>query len=230
MNIFVYSDESGVFDKKHNDIFIFAGLIFLSKDEKENFNRKYKNAEDRIRNNNKYANNEELKGNKLKNKEKYSLYRAMNNCYKFVCVIEQQKVLDRIFNSKKDKQRYLDYAYKIAVKNAFNEMIYNRIINQEDIKRIYFFCDEHTTATNGRYELQESLEAEFKKGTYNRDYSIFHPPLFSNLQTVEVKFCNSMKQRLIRAADIIANKMYSQATKNRKNLIKKDKLYIKHLP
>lgn len=28
MNIFVYSDESGVFDKIHNKIFVFGGAIF----------------------------------------------------------------------------------------------------------------------------------------------------------------------------------------------------------
>ena len=27
MRIFIYSDESGVFDKKHNDIFVYGGLI-----------------------------------------------------------------------------------------------------------------------------------------------------------------------------------------------------------
>lgn len=34
MNIFVYSDESGVFDNKHNDFFVFGGLIILGTEEK----------------------------------------------------------------------------------------------------------------------------------------------------------------------------------------------------
>ena len=29
MNIYVYSDESGVFDKEHNDYVVFGGLILL---------------------------------------------------------------------------------------------------------------------------------------------------------------------------------------------------------
>ena len=29
MNIFVYADESGVFDRIHNDVFVFGGLIGL---------------------------------------------------------------------------------------------------------------------------------------------------------------------------------------------------------
>lgn len=28
MNVYVYSDESGVFDKKHNDILFLVGLLF----------------------------------------------------------------------------------------------------------------------------------------------------------------------------------------------------------
>ena len=31
MNIYIYSDESGVFDKEHNDYFVFGGLILLGK-------------------------------------------------------------------------------------------------------------------------------------------------------------------------------------------------------
>ena len=29
MELHIYSDESGVFDKNHNDYFVFAGVIFL---------------------------------------------------------------------------------------------------------------------------------------------------------------------------------------------------------
>lgn len=35
MNIFVYADESGVFDRIHNDVFVFGGLIFLGNDERD---------------------------------------------------------------------------------------------------------------------------------------------------------------------------------------------------
>lgn len=36
MNLYIYSDESGVFDNKHEKYFVFGGLIFLSKFEKDN--------------------------------------------------------------------------------------------------------------------------------------------------------------------------------------------------
>ncbi|SNU06231.1 hypothetical protein SAMN06297422_10696 [Lachnospiraceae bacterium] len=45
MNIWVYSDESGVFDKTHNDYYVFAGVIYLDKEEKEIATRKYIHVE-----------------------------------------------------------------------------------------------------------------------------------------------------------------------------------------
>ena len=35
MDIYVYSDESGVFDSAHNSWFVFGGVMFLSKDAKD---------------------------------------------------------------------------------------------------------------------------------------------------------------------------------------------------
>ena len=49
MNVFVYSDESGVFDKFHNDFFVFGGLMFLSKDDRDVWSRKYIAAEKSVR-------------------------------------------------------------------------------------------------------------------------------------------------------------------------------------
>lgn len=45
MDIFVYSDESGVFDNVHNDIFVYGGLIFFNKNDKDVYCRKYIHAE-----------------------------------------------------------------------------------------------------------------------------------------------------------------------------------------
>ena len=49
MNIYIYSDESGVFDYIHNRWYIFGGVILLSKKEKELAVRKYIHAEKVVR-------------------------------------------------------------------------------------------------------------------------------------------------------------------------------------
>lgn len=41
MELYVYSDESGVFDKKHNEIFVYGGMILLNKELCDITSRKY---------------------------------------------------------------------------------------------------------------------------------------------------------------------------------------------
>lgn len=208
MNIYVYSDESGVFDKEHNEYFVFGGLILLGTGDKENWSRKYSHVESVIRSNKGVAKDYELKATHITNEEKGKLFRSLNNCYKFGVVIKENNVLDRIFQSKKDKQRYLDYAYKIAVKRAFQHYIQIGVINPDDVERVYFYVDEHTTATNGRYEIAEALEQEFKLGTYNYKYDTYYPPIFQQMKEVHLEYCNSESKLLVRAADIVANRIY----------------------
>ena len=228
MNIFVFSDESGVFDKVHNKIYVYGGVIFLSKEDKDNNSRKYKHVEKTISTSGGYDNNYELKACRITNKEKAKIYRSLNNCIKFGVIISQERVNDEKFQNKKSKQRYLDYAYKIALKRTLVDLIEKRIIIKEDVENIYCFVDEHTTATNGCYELREALEQEFKIGTTNFKYMKFYPPLFTNLRSLELKYCNSAKIPLIRAADIVANNIYYKAMNEK--LEKAENLYIYYLP
>lgn len=233
MNIYVYSDESGVFDKAHNDYYIFGGVICLGKAEKDKWARVYNKVEKDIRNTLCVGRNAELKANALSAKHKDSIYRALNDCYKFGAVIDQHCVHDRIFLDKKSKQRYLDYAYKIAVKNALQRMIELKILNPNDVENICFSVDEHTTATNGKYELREALEQELKIGTINYQYNYFYEPVFPHMGSVELKFCDSATVRLVRAADIVANHFYYIATKKNCNYtydIDNRRSFIKMLP
>lgn len=227
MEVFIYSDESGVFDKAHNKYYIYAGLVFLSKEEKDICVRKYKTAEKAIAK--KYPDSIELKGSVLKNVDKGKLFRSLNQHIKFAAIIEQKQVLDSIFSHKKSKQRYLDYAYKIGLKNTFKQLKHENILKFEDIERIRVFVDEHTTATDGIYELRENLLQEFKYGTYNWNYSTFFPPIFPNLETLDVKFCNSCTTPLVRAADIIANRIYYHVL-NGKDIYSINNMYISLLP
>lgn len=59
--IFVYSDESGVFDYKHNKFFVMAGIIFCDKQKMDSMIRRYSVAEKNLRCKKKYKNIVELK-------------------------------------------------------------------------------------------------------------------------------------------------------------------------
>lgn len=233
MNIFVFSDESGVFDKKNNtfdnSFFVFSGLIFLSKSDKDNFSRQFLSAERKLRKELEQDKHVELKANILSNKHKLSLFKLTNKCYRFSAIIDKSKVLPSIFENKKTRQRFLDYAFKISLKRALEELISKNIINPNDVKNMHVTVDEHTTATDGRYELREALEAEFKNGTHNFSYNKYYPPIFPNMDIVTLDFANSDKVTLIRSADIIANRIF-YLVRNNKPLPLKDNLFITHLP
>ena len=206
MDIFIYSDESGVFDVIHNKYYVFGGLIFLGKADKDACSRKYKHAEEVIAA--RYGFKSEIKASSITNEEKSKLFRSLNRFIKFGVIIDEQRVLPNIFTDKKSKQRYLDYAYKIAVKRALEDLSKHQRVNLEDVVNMRFYIDEHTTATNGRYELKEALDMELNVGTYNMDYSKHFPPLFSHKVPIYLEYCDSSKTTLVRAADIVANRLY----------------------
>lgn len=228
MEIYVYSDESGVFDVKHNEYYVYGGVVYLSKEEKEIAERKYISAENVIYGRNKLSKSQELKASFLSNKDKGKLFRSLNSTYKFAAIVKQKDVNENVFTDKKHKQRYLDYVYKIAVKRLFEKLIKDNIIVPEDVEKLFFLVDEHTTATNGRYELRQALEREFKSGTFNYNYNVFYPPIFTKLKSVDVAYCNSKNKTLIRAADIVANRIYFKAI-NEEEIINKN-LVITYFP
>lgn len=209
MNIYIYTDESGVFDKAHNDYYVFGGLLFLSKDDKNIAERRYHSVEKTIRNSNlNYKNDDELKACILSNKEKSKIFRSLNQYIKFGVIIDQSIVHDNIFDFKKSKQRYLDYAYKILIKKTLLKLSRKGVLNLSDIENIIITCDEHTTATNGKYELREGILEELKIGTINFSANYFYPPICKGMNDVQLNFADSKKVTLLRAADIIANRIY----------------------
>lgn len=124
----------------------------------------------------------------------------------------------------------MDWAYKMGVKSKLEDLIRNGQINSDEVEGIYFFVDEHTTATNGRYELRESLEQEFKYGTYNYERVSYHPPIFRQLKIVDVQYCNSAAKTLVRAADIVANHIFHSAIENGGVVTQRNKLTMFYHP
>lgn len=229
MDIYAYSDESGVFDHLHNEYFIFGGLIFLSKADKDNASRKYSGAENNIRKTTDTPTGIEIKASSIKGGYKNKLYKSLHNEYKFCGIIKQEKILSEIWENKKTKQRYLDYAYKRALKNALESLIKMGAIVPNEVENIFVYQDEHTTATNGKYELKESLECEFKLGMYSSDFKQFFPPIFKNLKSLSLYYKDSKSTILIRAADIVANKFYYLSV-NKEPIEQDEKTFIMYLP
>lgn len=83
MNLYVYSDESGVFDKEHNDYFVFGGIICIGTEEKELLSRRYSSVEKVLRKSKEVSSDYELKATQVDNSEKGKLFRSLNKSYKF---------------------------------------------------------------------------------------------------------------------------------------------------
>jgi len=231
MNIYIYSDESGVLDKQHNRYYVFGGLIFLSPSERETCSRRFKAAEKNVRLSEKIKPKTEVKACNIKPKSKNKLYRILKTEERFGVIINQKKLVkNELFSNKKSKQRYLDWAYKMAVKTKLQEMISQGIIDPQEVESISFFVDEHSTATNGWYELRESLEKEFKIGMWNYEHMTFHKPLFPSVKSINLQYCNSAKTTLVRAADIVANHIFYFANKNSGIINNENKLHIFYHP
>lgn len=232
MNLYIYSDESGVFDKVHSKYFVFAGYIFLNKEEKEIACRKYSAVEREIKANKVPQNqSKELKASNLKNNNKRKLVNILKPFNKFSVVIELQDVYDEIFNNKKSKQRFMDFAYKLVIKRKIEELIINSKIKPSEVVSLNIYVDEHTTATNGQYELSESIQQEFVRGMYNSTFTKYMPPILPNVKSFKLKYCDSSNELMIRASDIFANKIYHLLLNNKKDEIAKiDKNYNMFLP
>ena len=229
MDVFVYSDESGVFDYVHNPYYVFGGVMFLSKEAKDICARKYSKAEKDIRSA-VHCPNDEIKASTISNKHKGKLFRSLNQEFRFGVIIDENKINKTVFTEKKHKQRYLDYAYKIMFRRYLEFLIKSGTMSSRDEYHFHFFVDEHNTATDGKYELRESLEQELMYGTFNLNWQVFHPPVFSRKGTVELSFCNSEKVTLVRAADIIANHVYHKAHEQSDFSSRDEHLFVSRLP
>lgn len=226
MDLFVYADESGVLDPAHNDYYAFGGLILLGKAQKDEASRRYLSVERKIRAARKKSG--ELKACHLDVRDRKSIFRSLNPWSKFGVVVTQNKLYDFIWKEKKTRQRYLDFVFKIGLKRALQGMMNDGVFHQDDVENIHVIMDEHTTATNGRYELKESLETEFKHGMSNFETMTHYMPLFPDMGYIDVEMRNSEKTPLVRAADIVANRVFYCANSGDFSTINGKVRYIRH--
>lgn len=230
MNLYVYSDESGVFDKKTNSFFVFAGIILTSKEDRNKLKNKYLTLEKSIKYDKEISSKVELKASNIANKTKKRLYSYLKDVIKFSVVINLQKLFD--YKGKDNKQRYLDYAFKIGFKRTLKKLEKDGLIRLNDIERIFIECDEHTISTSGIYDLRDSIYNELKYGITNFNKNAQYGAIIPELVDVEVKYLDSKNNALIRCADIVSNFVYtSYRDMNIDRIEKLDKeIYLEQLP
>lgn len=206
MDLYIYADESGVFSKD-NDFFIISMIIFKSLSKRDIASSLFKQYEQKnINNSNNNDASIELKGSNISNKRKKKILNRFSAFSNLIVVkIKNCKIHEKIWVSPRSRQRYLDYVFKMVLKEYIISESKIGNIKLTDIKNIFIFQDEHTTATDGIYELKESIYTEFKEGMFVANFTHFVEPIMSNLNNVNVKYCDSKSVPLIRLADYLAN-------------------------
>lgn len=201
---YIYGDESGVFDRVHQQYFVYGGLLLPSDSVRDNFYRKYLAIEKEVRKN--YldkGSSFELKASSLMNKDRMRLFRSTNGLFRYAFIIHLRKLNDDIFISGKTKQQFRDFSYKLGIKRMLEYLLCNGT-SKKQIERLRVNFDNHSIASSGLYNLEKSIKKELKEGMTNPIHGFF-PPILPDIKGVSVKYRNSEHDALIRASDIIAN-------------------------
>ena len=232
VDIYIYSDESGVFDYKHRKFFVMAGILFTDKMEMDSMIRRYKAAENNFRKKKLYKNIGELKASRLSFDDRRNLFRLTACADRFAFIINMNSLdKKKVFESSKTKQMHLDWAFKVGIKKVISRLIEKGSITSSDSINIHCFIDEHTTATKGIYGLEEAIFKELHEGTINFKYGKYFEPISKNQTlSVTVKYVNSEAYELIRAADIIANRVLFEIEKGNIQSIEAENLCLRYFP
>ena len=157
VDIYIYSDESGVFDYKHRKYFVIAGIIFTDKMDMDLMIRRYKSAENNLRKKKLYKGISELKASKLSFDDRRNLFRLTSGADRFAFIINMYSLdKKKVFENSKSKQMHLDWVFKVGLKKVILQLIEKGSISPSDVLNIRCYIDEHSTATKGRYDLAEA--------------------------------------------------------------------------
>lgn len=226
--LYIYSDESGVFDQAHYDLFVYGGLLFPSKEIRERARQTYDKTEKSIRS--KKQSQEELKGSTLSPEDNLKLLHTLDPYLKFACLIDQKAVSASMFRDKKTKQRYLDYVFEDGLRNVIDQLIHKNALSQSNISAVNVAFDRHTVATNNAYELTEGLETELALGSCDFARNECLQALFPSAKgKVAFRFGESDKEILIRAADVVCHHVFVEVQRGN-SLDNLPNLVIAHYP
>ena len=233
LELYLFSDESGVFDCHHSTFFITAGLIFPDKATKDSASRRYVEAEKQFRKKSKYKNIPELKAFFLSNQDKRSLF-DLTKCYLRFAIIIKMNALDqqRIFKNSRTKQNYLDYTYRHTVNNIISELLSKNMLHDDEDLTVYCTQDQHSTAGTSITILEDAIYHDLHYGERTPgSKNPVNPPLLHSKLNVILKHADSQHNPLIRASDIIANRiLYEIKTFHDLGNISSENLFVYFFP
>lgn len=209
-HVYFFFDDSGVFHiNEPSGYFVYAGFVFSDRVEMETAKRKYINANRKIKNALGYDRVTELKAAGLASKHKRALLNSVLEYESVSVSVELARVYGYIMENKKSRCRYKDYILKRCIKNKLLDMISRGIIKSDEDTVIDINIDEQLTATDGYYDLRDSISEELQHGIVNFNYGVTHPKVFLCDVRVNIKYCESKNNYLIQASDVLANRIHA---------------------
>lgn len=213
--VIFFFDDSGVLTKKEpSGYFVYAGYVFTSCDTLNSARRKYIHANKALKK--ALGRKDELKAANLATTHKRALFNAVREYESVSVTVDISQVYNHILADKKSICRYKDYALKRCIKNKLKALIADGTISKAEEIELHVYIDEQLTATNGYYDLRDSIKEELQYGIINFDYGVKHQNLFDGNVEVVIEYCDSSKNYMIQASDILSNRIWSSyRTKNR---------------
>ena len=208
--IYINIDDSGKISAKE-DIAVYAGVIFLSKKEKDKFITQYRSIIDSLKCkycplNKGNCNNKcpELKHFNLKKCDLRRLHNYIKKYHTLACIINNKNIYYRIINDKASKGRFLDYSLRRLIKESIINLEKDNLIDTNKDLNIILNIDEQTTKSNGYYNLKDGLIEELKYGIINYDYSSVYKPIIKGNLYINLHYQKSNKCYTVQAADLVA--------------------------
>ena len=227
--VIFFFDDSGVLHKNEpSGYFVYAGYVFSNRKDLDSARRKYINANKKLKK--ALGRTDELKAATLDVKHKRALYNSVKEYDTVAVVVDISRLYDYILADKKSICRYKDYVLKRCIKSKLKKMITDGLISKDEDIIISVYIDEQLTATNGYYDLRDSIKEELQHGIANFDYGIRHPHVFDANVEVIIHYCDSSANYMIQASDILANRIWTSYRLNDRKLRVKNNRTILTFP
>lgn len=159
--IYINLDDSGKLTKKEK-VSVYAGIVFLSKQEKDKFITQYRKIINEIKCS--YCDQtkgectkkcKEIKNTNIKKGHKRRIMNYISKYYTIALVINNTKVYNHIISNKASKGRYIDYTIRRLIKSTIEELIKDKKIDPHKNVRLIINIDEQSTKSNGYYNLKD---------------------------------------------------------------------------
>ena len=222
--IYINLDDSGKLTKKEK-VSVYAGIVFLSKQEKDKFITQYRKIINEIKCS--YCDQtkgectkkcKEIKNTNIKKGHKRRIMNYISKYYTIALIIDNTRVYDHIINNKASKGRYIDYTIRRLIKSTIEELIKDKKIDPYKNVRLIINIDEQSTKSNGYYNLKDGLTEELLHGIINYNYDITHKNILFGKLDISLSYQDSGKSYLVQAADLIAGTTRRKALADRDDI------------